>query len=401
MKINSPQPPVRFNSALAWLNRLAIFTCGCCFILLFIGGLVTSHQAGLSVPDWPTSYGWNMFTFPMKDWVGGILYEHTHRLFASFVGLLILVQAILWQVFETRGWWKRVLWVPISVVFLIVLFGLFSYYYLCPIMVFILGQTIFVFRDPSSSLPRRLSWLALSGVMLQGILGGLTVIFYLPPAISSAHAALGQTVFCLTLAIAMVTGKQWELQRTKRTEKTKFGVRTLSLLSVIAIFCQLMIGAVMRHTFSGLAIPTFPFAPNGSVIPEFTSFGVAINFAHRVGAFVVTIILFLTAKSLFRWHPREKSLIIPMMLAMFLLGLQIMLGAITIWSSKAVTPTTLHVSCGAAILGTMVYIMIKSRHIISAKSAQTVGANGVGPISSKINHLSIENGPTPLAPTIA
>jgi cytochrome c oxidase assembly protein subunit 15 len=353
MKINSPRPTVRRNSASAWLNRLAIFTCGCCFLLLFIGGLVTSHQAGLSVPDWPTSYGWNMFTFPMKDWIGGIFYEHTHRLFASFVGFMILIQAILFWRLEPRGWVKR------------------------------------------------LSWLALLCVILQGVLGGITVLMYLPPAISSAHAALGQMVFCLTLGIAMLTGKRWDEQRTKRTERTNLGVRTLSLISVITIFCQLMIGAVMRHTFSGLAIPTFPLSPNGNLIPDFTSFGVAINFAHRVGAFVVTIMLFFTAKSLFRWHPREKSLIWPMMLAMFLLGIQITLGAITIWSAKAVTPTTLHVSCGAAILGIMVYIMVKSRHLFSSRLPHIVVANGVGPIPSKNGGTSTENGPTPLAHTIS
>jgi heme a synthase len=303
------------------IHRFAMFTAVCCFALLFIGGLVTSHQAGLSVPDWPTSYGWNMFTFPMKDWTGNIFYEHTHRLFASFVGFLILSLAIVLQIYEPRKWVKR------------------------------------------------LGWFALGCVVIQGILGGITVLTYLPPTVSSAHAGLGQTVFCLTIAIAMVTGKEWE-QVTKRTEKSKLGVRTLSLVTVCVIFTQLMIGAVMRHTFSGLAIPTFPFAPNGSIIPDFTSFGVAINFAHRVGAFVVTIMMFLTARTLFRWHPREKSLIIPMILAMFLLGIQITLGAITIWSQKAVTPTTLHVSCGAAILGTMVYIMVKSRHILAAQSAK-------------------------------
>src|SRR5438067_2739605 len=247
-----------------WLNRLALLTAASCFLLLFIGGLVTSHQAGLSVPDWPTSYGWNMFTFPMKDWTGNIFYEHTHRLFASFVGFLILMQAVLLQRFETRSWVKR------------------------------------------------LGWLALGGVVLQGVLGGITVLTYLPPAISSAHAGLAQAVFCLSLAIAMVTGKRWDDNRTKRTERTKFGVRQLSSITVVLIFSQLMIGAVMRHTFSGLAIPTFPFAPNGNVIPDFTSFGVAINFAHRVGAGIVTIAMFLTARAIFRWHPREKGLVIPM-----------------------------------------------------------------------------------------
>ncbi len=310
-----------------WIHWFAIFTAACCFILLFIGGLVTSHQAGLSVPDWPTSYGWNMFTFPMKDWTGNIFYEHTHRLFASFVGFLILALAIVLQMYEPRKWVKR------------------------------------------------LGWAALGCVVLQGILGGITVLMYLPPAISSAHAGLGQAVFCLTIGIAMVTGRAWENQTTRKTERTKIGVRVLSLVTVIAIFTQLMIGAVMRHTFSGLAIPTFPFAPNGSLIPDFTSFGVAINFAHRVGAFVVTIMMFLTARTLFRWYPREKSLVFPMMFAMLLLGIQITLGAITIWSQKAVTPTTLHVSCGAAILGTMVYIMVKSRHLFLPKNAHATHAS--------------------------
>jgi len=313
--------PVVYKSSQAWLHRFAILTAILTFALLFIGGLVTSHQAGLSVPDWPTSYGWNMFTFPMKDWTGNIFYEHTHRLFASLVGFLILSLAILLQIYEPRKWVKR------------------------------------------------LGWFALGGVVAQGILGGITVLTYLPPAVSSAHAGLAQAVFCLTLAITMVTGKQWGLQRTKVKEKTKLGVRTLSLLTVCVIFTQLMLGAVMRHTFSGLAIPTFPFAPNGSLIPDFTSFGVAINFAHRVWALVVTGMMFLTARSIFRWYPREKSLVIPMIVGMFLLGIQIMLGAITIWTSKAVTPTTLHVSCGAAILGTMVYIMVKSRHVLAPKAA--------------------------------
>ncbi|HZK76368.1 MAG TPA: COX15/CtaA family protein [Candidatus Kapabacteria bacterium] len=313
--------PVVYKSSQAWLHRFAILTAIFTFALLFIGGLVTSHQAGLSVPDWPTSYGWSMFTFPMKDWTGNIFYEHTHRLFASFVGFLILSLAILLQIYEPRKWVKR------------------------------------------------LGWFALGGVVAQGILGGITVLTYLPPAVSSAHAGLAQAVFCLTLAIAMITNKRWDDQIIKRTEKSKIGLRTLSLATVIVIFIQLLLGAVMRHTFSGLAIPTWPLAPNGGFIPDFTSFGVAINFAHRTWALVVTIMMFITARSIFRWFPREKSLIIPMMLGMFLLGVQIMLGAITIWSKKAVTPTTLHVSCGAAILGTMVYIMIKSRHLLAPKAA--------------------------------
>jgi cytochrome c oxidase assembly protein subunit 15 len=321
--MSTPTPTSRI-----WLHRLALLTSTAAFFLLFLGGLVTSHQAGLSVPDWPTSYGWNMFTFPMKDWIGGIFYEHTHRLFASFVGFLILSQAILIQRFETRTWVKR------------------------------------------------LAWLALGGVILQGVLGGITVLMYLPPAISSSHAGLGQAVFCLTLAIAMITSRKWNDDVVKRPERSNYGLRFWSLVSVCVVFLQLIVGSVMRHTFSGLAIPTFPLSPNGILIPEFTSFGVAINFAHRVGAAIVVLVLFITARTAYRFHAREKGLVVPMMLAMFLLGIQITLGAITIWSAKAVTPTTLHVSCGAAILGTMVYVMVRSRHLLSARiSRQTNPSN--------------------------
>jgi cytochrome c oxidase assembly protein subunit 15 len=329
---NSPVEHPQYNStsiARAWLHRFALFTAVCCFLLLFIGGLVTSHAAGLSVPDWPTSYGWNMFTFPMKDWIGNIFYEHTHRLFASFVGFLILLQALLIQWKETRTWVKR------------------------------------------------LAWFALGCVVLQGVLGGLTVLFYLPPAISSAHAGLGQAVFCITLAITMVTGKKWNDEIIKRPERKSVGLRTLSLVTVIAVFCQILIGAVMRHTFSGLAIPTFPFASDGSLVPDFTSFGVAINFAHRVGAFIVMLLIFASARPIFRYYHKDKQLFFAGMLAVFLLGVQIMLGAITIWSKKAVTPTTLHVSCGAAILGTMVFIMVRSRHLFAATySKKTYGTEG-------------------------
>ena len=334
-----PLPPhSQFLTAPVWLHRFALFTAACCFFLLFIGGLVTSHDAGLSVPDWPTSYGWNMFTFPMKDWIGNIYYEHTHRLFATFVGFLILLEAILIQWKETRAWVKR------------------------------------------------LVWLALGGVILQGVLGGVTVLFYLPPAISSAHAGLGQAVFCITLAIAMVTSKKWNDELIKRPERARIELRTLSLITVIAVFCQIMIGAVMRHTFSGLAIPTFPLAQNGSLIPDFTSFGIAINFAHRAGAFAVMLLIFATARAIFRYHNKDKQLFSAGMLVVFLLGVQIMLGAITVWSSKAVTPTTLHVSGGAAILGVMVFIMVRSRHLFAAmhskKTYKTEGTYAETPLVS-------------------
>ena len=76
----APAPSALVNSP---LHRFATFVAGCTVLLVLAGSLVTSTGSGLSVPDWPTTYGWNMFSFPPSKWVGGILYEHGHRLIAS------------------------------------------------------------------------------------------------------------------------------------------------------------------------------------------------------------------------------------------------------------------------------------------------------------------------------
>ena len=143
------------------LHRFATFVAGCTVLLVLAGSLVTSTGSGLSVPDWPTTYGWNMFTFPPSKWVGGILYEHGHRLIASGVGFLTIVLA---------GW----LWL----------------------------------QEPR----RWMAWLgvaALGTVVAQGVLGGLTVLFFLPAAVSTAHAGLAEIFLCLTIAIALFTSPGW------------------------------------------------------------------------------------------------------------------------------------------------------------------------------------------------
>src|SRR5688572_2826425 len=131
------------------LHVFALFVAASTAVLIFAGGLVTSTGSGLSVPDWPTTYGWNMFTFPLDKWVGGIYYEHTHRLIATVVGFLIVVLTVwLWRA-EPRAW------------------------------------------------VRRLGYVALAAVVTQGILGGITVLWFLPAPVSIAHAGLAQLVFCL------------------------------------------------------------------------------------------------------------------------------------------------------------------------------------------------------------
>src|SRR2546421_8210007 len=107
------------------LHRFALLTAAATFPLIFMGGLVTSHLAGLSVPDWPNSYGYNMFLFPPRLWIGGILYEHTHRLMASVVGLLSIVLAIVAWKIEQRVWVRRLAYVVLgAVIFLGILGGL-------------------------------------------------------------------------------------------------------------------------------------------------------------------------------------------------------------------------------------------------------------------------------------
>ena len=152
----------------AGLHRFAVLTAAATLCLIVAGGLVTSTESGLSVPDWPTTYGQNMFTFPLSKMVGGIRFEHTHRLIASGVGMLTVVLAIWLARREPRRW------------------------------------------------VRRLGYFALGAVVAQGLLGGLTVLLFLPPAVSVAHACLAQTFFCLTVAIAVVTSRALEGPRARQ-----------------------------------------------------------------------------------------------------------------------------------------------------------------------------------------
>src|SRR6188474_3258720 len=175
-------------------------------LLIFAGGLVTSTGSGLSVPDWPNTYGWSMFTFPLEKMVGGIRYEHSHRLIASTVGFLILVLAIwLWRA-EPRRWVQR------------------------------------------------LGYLALAAVVTQGILGGITVLWYLPDAISIAHASLAQIVFCLTVTIALVTSPGWQRGYAAGLPDDRT-LQKVAIATTATIYLQVLLGATMRHTDAGLAIP--------------------------------------------------------------------------------------------------------------------------------------------------
>jgi cytochrome c oxidase assembly protein subunit 15 len=282
--------------------------------LIFAGGLVTSTESGLSVPDWPLSYG-----KLMPPMVGGVRYEHGHRMVATTVGILTVILAVWLARREPRRW------------------------------------------------VRRLGWLAVATVVAQGVLGGLTVLFLLPTAISVAHACLAQTFFCLTVAIAVVTSPRWEAGVAGEP------VTRLSALTASAVFLQLLIGALMRHTKAGLSIPDFPLSL-GRVIPPLDTFPVAIAFAHRAWAVVVTMLVGLTLAAAVR------SRRVALARASFALGgvlvAQITLGAVTVLSRKNVAVTTAHVATGALLLGTAVALAVGSlsRRRLAAVPSQPIVA---------------------------
>ncbi len=287
-----------------YVKLVTVFT----VLLIAAGGMVTSTDSGLSVPDWPTTYGWNMFTFPLSKWVGGIRYEHSHRLIASTVGFLTIIMAA-WT------WWV----------------------------------------DPRRWV-RRLGFAALGAVILQGLLGGLTVLFFLPAPISIGHAALAQIFFCLTLTLALVTSQGWK-SATDTVDDPM--LRRLAAATTVLVFAQILIGATMRHTNAGLAIPDFPFA-FGHVIPPVWNARVAIHFAHRVGALVVTVAILATTGHVFYHHRGRRDLVRPAFLLLLFLSMQVTLGAYVVWSGKDPVINTAHVVNGALVLGTALTLSLRS-----------------------------------------
>jgi cytochrome c oxidase assembly protein subunit 15 len=299
------------------LHRFSKVLAGCTVLLILAGSLVTSHDAGLSVPDWPTSYGWNMFTFPPSMWVANIVYEHGHRLIASSVGFLTIILAVWLWISEPRRWLR---WLGVA---------------------------------------------ALIAVIAQGVLGGLTVLFFLPAAVSTAHAGLAEIFFCMTVAIALFTSPGWiegyerVEPRAARTGVDDLRLRQLATTTTILIYTQILIGATMRHTGAGLAIPDFPLM-FGGLVPDHWSSKIAIHFAHRTGALVVmlaVLALFAYARAIFRGR---GELMRPVRLILALVTIQITLGALTVLSLRDPWINSFHVVCGALVLATSLVLTLRT-----------------------------------------
>jgi cytochrome c oxidase assembly protein subunit 15 len=315
----------------AWLRRFALLLCFATLCLIFLGGQVKSHEAGLSVPDWPLTYGENPVTFGISKWRGGIFHEHFHRLFAGGVALATVALAICLYLKENRVW------------------------------LVVLGAG------------------AVMAVLLQALLGGMTVWYQLPVLVSSSHAILAQTFFLITLVIWYGLSRE----RTRRMDAIAAGARESvtplkygALILIALVYGQLFLGAVMRHTESGLAVYDFPTTAGsllpwvdeaaladinhwrfentdslGAELPDVTLNQVLIHLAHRGGALIVTTAIVVLAVLAFKRRATHPDL---WRTALWLCGavaLQITLGAFTIWTIKHPYVTSVHVVTGAGILG--------------------------------------------------
>jgi cytochrome c oxidase assembly protein subunit 15 len=220
-------------------------------------------------------------------------------------------------------------------------------------------------------------------VITQGVLGGITVIFLLPTPVSVSHATLAQTFFCVIVLLAFATSSEWknapgQFDVANAADSADVAdapgpeLRVVAGVATTAVYLQLILGATVRHTGAALAIPDFPLA-FGGLIPPLESVPVAIHFAHRLFALVVTgAIAWLVARIWLR-HRDDRRLTRPAMVISGLVLLQILLGGSIVWTSRAVFPATAHVANGALLLATTWLVTLRaSIHFIPRSAVQVV-----------------------------
>lgn len=358
---------MKYRPALFWF---AVLTAFATFLLIGLGGLVTSHEAGMSVPDWPTSYGYNMFALPIKFWTGGAFWEHTHRLLASVVGLLTTILAVWFFGKPARPFirWLGFILIALSVYF-------FSKQNPTAPFGCLAGVTVIIFSffwPRSEPSPKWMQWLGVAAFLLcvlQGVLGGLRVVWNMDN-LGVPHGAIGQTFLVLLCAIALFTSRWWINSETEKQNPVPGGLRRHVLWVTLLIFGQLLIAATMRHQHAGLAIPDFPLAYGKlwpATTPEaiahynaqrieinnvkpITAFQVNLQMIHRLVAVLILLgVLAAAFLALKKLGGRDWLTKFAWFWALLLLT-QVGLGVATIWTNKAADIATLHVMVGAISL---------------------------------------------------
>jgi cytochrome c oxidase assembly protein subunit 15 len=305
------------------LHRFTLFVTGATLFLIVAGALVTSHDAGLAVPDWPLSFG---KFFPQM--VGNVFWEHGHRMVATSVGILVIVLNIwLWRR-EQRAW------------------------------------------------VRRLGFLALIAVIAQGLLGGLTVKWMLPLAVSSAHATLAQLFFCTMVSLSVFTSPGWNEPRACVEEKGSLSLRHLSIAAAVSILVQLVLGATLRHSATwDKHLPT------------------NLVLTHVAGALIVLLILGSTIFRTLRRYREETYLTRPAKIAGTLLIVQLSLG-VAAYLTRLASPnapqprnpmvgiTVAHVACGALVFASTIVLAIRAHRVLRGETTN----------ASQYQRLSAETG---------
>ena len=281
-----------------------MFTACATLVVITAGALVTSNDAGLSVPDWPTSFG---YLVKVPHFVGGVRYEWSHRMVAGTLVSLTLAIAIWTLLVERRRW---------------------------------------------------LRWLAVGAfctVICQAILGGLTVLFFQPPAVSTAHATVAQTFFCIAVAIALFTGRKWvEEQPRVEFDYRRPSLFTLTLLSIFVLYVQLILGGMFRHH----GMSWWPHVLNAVVV----SFVLAW-----------TVVRALSVYSQIEAVRRPAIVMLSLLITQLCLGFAAFLTRVA-WGRDATQPelpmvvsTVAHVLVGALLLATTVILSIQVwRHVPAA-----------------------------------
>lgn len=263
------------------------------FLLIIVGGLVTSTKSGLSVPDWPLSYG-----KLMPPMVGGIRYEHTHRMIASLVGTMTFVLT-LWLGFKESRPWVR--WIGIA---------------------------------------------AFGTVVLQGILGGLTVLYLLPAQISIFHACLAQTFFVLAVSLAFFTSREWFVQEMRVSDDFS-GLRRSLWMMIALVYLQLILGATLRHTANQ-----------------------QVAISHVVNGFFVLISSVVVMVRVFHHYEHDKKILYPALFLGTLTLIQMafgmgafiyvfMLGETLQPQAGKIFFVTAHQTLGALLLATGVFLLLR------------------------------------------
>lgn len=292
---------------MAWFSFFAL---GWTLCLLYAGGFTTSIKAGMAFFDWPLSNG----SLNPEGWTQNPdqLAEHSHRLLGMIIGILAIILLIWNWLREERRWM------------------------------------------------RQLAVLLLATIVLQGIVGGARVRFdslvtqaesnYVAQAFAIIHACGAQIVLCLLVSLAVGSSRRWIERAGGLSQPVPSSIRYWGLVTCGLIFLQLIAGALVRHTDAGLAIPTFPFTPEGGLIPQTWSTPVALHFIHRFGAVLITLGLCAFVVKIGLHPPTRRALGGLAMSLLLLLALQIFLGALVVWTQKNPYSATIHMLIGAIIL---------------------------------------------------